>query len=89
MSNYAKGNEFVQLFNNVDNKFFNENNKVSAKISFVEKNDEIERSALYTFDSPLQLLHADVAKLEFLRKSATTLDFFYKQFRILSRTRVA
>ena len=46
MSNYAKGNEFVQLFNNVDNKFFNENNKVSPKISFVEKNDEIERSSL-------------------------------------------
>ena len=31
-----------------------------------------DRSALYSFDVPFQIIHADVANLEFLGKSATT-----------------
>ena len=67
----GKANEFVKLFNDVDYKFFKEDKKIPLKVSFVEKNDEIDRSTLYSFDGPLQLLHEDVANLEFLGKSAT------------------
>ena len=38
-------------------------------MTFIEKNDEIDRSALYSFHGPLHLLHSDVANLEFLGKS--------------------
>ena len=41
------------------------------KTMFVEKKDDIDRSTLYSFDSPFQFLHADVGNLEFLGKSAT------------------
>ena len=62
----GKANEFVKLLNDVDYKFFKEDKKIPLKVSFVEKNDEIDRSTLYSFDGPLQLLHEDVANLEFL-----------------------
>ena len=32
---------------------------------------ETDRSSLYSFDVPFQIIHADMAKLEFLGKSAT------------------
>ena len=38
---------------------------------FPEKIDDTDRSTLYSFDGHLQLLHAEVGKLEFLGKSAT------------------
>ena len=37
----------------------------------LKKKDDIDRSTLYSFDGPFQLLHADVGNLEFLGKSAT------------------
>ena len=41
------------------------------KTTFVEKKDDIDRSTLYSFDGPFQLLHADVGNLEILGKSTT------------------
>lgn len=70
-SNYAKDNEFGKLFNSVNYTFFDEHKNVSLKTSFAEKNYEIDRSTLYSFHGPLQLLLADVAYLEFLEKSTT------------------
>ena len=35
------------------------------------KKREIDRSTLYSFDDPFQLLHADIGNLEFLGKNAT------------------
>ena len=35
--------------------------KIPLQTSFDEKNDEIDRSILYSLDSPIHLLHADVA----------------------------
>ena len=40
------------------------------KTSFVEKNDEIDRSVLYSFEGPFQLLHGDIANLQFLGNSS-------------------
>ena len=42
---------------------------IPTKTLFVEKRGDIDRSTLYSFDGPFQLLHADVANLEFLGKS--------------------
>ena len=52
---------------NIDNIF--EKDVVATKTTFVEKKIQMERSTLYSFDSPFQLLNADVANLEFLGKS--------------------
>ena len=35
-------------------------------MTFVEEKDDVDRSTLYIFDGPFQLLHADVGNLEFL-----------------------
>ena len=40
------------------------------RTDFVEKR-EIDHSTLYSFNAPFQLLHADIANLEFLGKNAT------------------
>ena len=41
-----------------------------SRTDYVEKS-EIDRSTLYSFDDPFQLLDADVGNLEFLDKNAT------------------
>ena len=43
------------------------NDKVPTRLDYVEKR-EIDRSPLYSFDGPFQLLHVDVVNLEFFRK---------------------
>ena len=53
-----------KLVNFNDNKSIFDENKAPARADFVEKR-EIDRSTLYSFDGPFQLLH------EFLGKSAT------------------
>ena len=45
--------------------------KISTRTDFVEKR-EIDRSTLYSFDGPFQLIHMDVGNLELLCSSATT-----------------
>ena len=40
-------------------------------MTFVEKKDDVDRSTLYGFDGPFELLHAEAGNLEFLGKSAT------------------
>ena len=47
-----------------------DNNKVPTRADFVEKR-EIDRSTLYNFNGPFQLLHADIGNLERLGKNAT------------------
>ena len=44
--------------------------KAPTRVDSIEKR-EIDRSTLYCFDGPFQLLHADVGNLEFLDKNAT------------------
>ena len=45
--------------------------KIPTRVGYVEKR-EIDRSTLYSFDGPFQLIHANVGNLEFLGKSAKT-----------------
>ena len=49
-------------------------NEVPIKVDYVEKR-EIDISTLYSFDGPFQLLHADVANLKFLGKSASVPNY--------------
>ena len=45
--------------------------KIPTRVGYIEKR-EIDRSTLYSFDGPFQLIHANVGNLEFLGKSAKT-----------------
>ena len=49
--------------------------KVPSRADYAGKR-EIDRSTLYSFDSPFQLLHADVGNLESLGKNATFPQYF-------------
>ena len=60
----------LRLINLAEQKI-NDENKVPTRIDYVKKR-EIDRSTLYSFDGPFQLIHADLGNLEFLGKSATT-----------------
>ena len=48
--------------------------EIPTTVDFLEKG-ETDRSTLYSFDGPFQLIHADIGNLEFLGKSATTLRY--------------
>ena len=62
--------EFFKLFDRNVHFLEDEKSTIPIKIIFVEKKDDIDRSTLYSFDGPFQLLHADVGNLELLGKSA-------------------
>ena len=73
---YDGDKQFVNLFNLVENGNIKQTptssiDKIPIKTSFIEKNNDVDRSTLYSFDGSFQLLHADVGNLEFLGKSAT------------------
>ena len=53
-SKYLKDAQLLQLMNLADNKDFLNDDKISTRT------DEINKSTLYSFDGPFQLLHADV-----------------------------
>ena len=72
-STYVNYKKLLKLINVSENSIegFNKNdNKISIRLDYVEKR-EIDRSTLYSFNSPFQLMHADIANLEILGKSAT------------------
>ena len=70
-SNYVRDNDFTKLFATLDFSFLEENKTIPPlKTSFVEKKDKIDRSTFYSFEGPFQLLHVDIANLQFLGKSS-------------------
>ena len=69
-SKYEKDSDLLKLRDLADNNDFLDDNKAPTRADYVEKR-EIDRSTLYSFDGPFQLLHADVGNLEFLGKNAT------------------
>ena len=68
-SKYVEDKKFFKLGNLLEKSLIFEPNSVK-RTDHVEKR-EIYHSALYSFDAPFRLFHADVAKLEFLGKNAT------------------
>ena len=63
-SKYAKDSLLLKLIGLVEQSI-DDKEKIPTRIDYVEKR-EIDRSTLYSFDGPFQLIHADVGKLEFL-----------------------
>ena len=49
----------------------NDEEKVLTRVDYIEKR-EIDRSTLYSFDGPFQLIHADMGNLEFFLGKSTT-----------------
>ena len=77
-SNNKQDKEFVNLILDLENRydlFRDENVHIPSKTEFVEQKREINKSSLYSFDGPFQLLNADVANLKFLGKSAVDLQY--------------
>ena len=60
----------LKLIGLVDGKI-DRHDKIPTRTDYMEKR-EVDRSTLYSFDGPLQLVHMDVGNLEVLGKSATT-----------------
>ena len=74
-SPYTKDKQLLKLIDLLENNIKKINDdKVPIRLDYVEKM-EINRSMLYSFNDPFQLLHADVANLEFLGKSASVPNY--------------
>ena len=69
-SRYDSDKLLYKIVNLVDSKSIFNEDKAPTRADYVEKR-EIDRSTLYSFDGPFQLLHADVGNLEFLGKNST------------------
>ena len=67
-SNYAKDRFILDLYININEKEkFQTESVIPSHIPFVEKKSEIDRSTLYSFGGPFELLHADIADIRFLQ----------------------
>ena len=79
-SSYVKDKKIVNIFDlldkEVDFKTETKTSHVPLKAEYLQKDDDIGRSTLYSFGSPFELLHADVGNLEFLGKSAANPKYF-------------
>ena len=70
-STYTKDNIFVNLYNQLEDKnFYQKNNNLPLVTPFVNNRRNVDRSTLYGISKPFELLHADIADLRFLAKSA-------------------
>ena len=69
-SKYVKDSLFLKIillaYNRLEDK-----EKIPTRADFMKKL-ETDRSNLYGFDGPFQLVHADIGNLEFLGSSTTT-----------------
>ena len=69
---YDKDKVFVNLYGQIEDKDFfkKENETLSLATPFVDKKTNINHLTLYSFHKPFELLHADIADMRFLAKSA-------------------
>ena len=72
---YIKDKQLSKLADLLKNNIEQINdNEVPISVDYVEKR-ETDRSMLYSFDGSFQILHADVANLEFLGISASVPNY--------------
>ena len=70
-SNYEKDNVFLKLYNTIgDVNITKEEEIIPTFVPFNEQKKDIDRSTLYSFNGPFQLLHADIADIRFFSKLA-------------------
>ena len=67
---YNKDKVFVNLYEKLEDKNFHNKETVPLVTPFLEKKSNIDQSTLYSISKPFELLHADIADLRFLAKSA-------------------
>ena len=72
---YPKDRVFNKLYNELGDKYnlyINKNNEINLALytSFDEQRTNIDLSTLYSFKGPFEILHADIANIRFLAKSA-------------------
>ena len=67
-STYDKDKVFVNLYNQLEDKNFYQNNNLPLVVPFVNKRSNIDHSTLYSISKPFELLHADIADIRFLAK---------------------
>ena len=67
---YDKDKVFVKLYNELEDKNFYKNNNLPLVTPFVNKRSNIDHSTLYSISKPFELLHADIAEMRFLARSA-------------------
>ena len=71
ISSYAKDKVFLLLYKNIgDANIEKEEIIIPSHVPFVEKKSDVDRSTLYSFSRPFELLHADIADIRFFAKSA-------------------
>ena len=69
-STYDKDKIFVNLYGQLEDKNFYQNDNVPLVTPFVNKRSNIDHSTLYSISKPFDLLHADIADLRCFKKSA-------------------
>ena len=67
---YEKDKVFVNLYNQLEDKNFYQNDNLPLVTPFVNKKSNVDHSTLYSIGKPFELLHADIADTRFLAKSA-------------------
>ena len=74
-STYDKEKVFVNLYNQLEDKNFYQNNNLPLVTPFVNKRRNIGPSTLYSISKPFELLHADIADIRFLAKSVVNPEY--------------
>ena len=67
---YEKDKVFVNLYNQLEDKRFYQNNNLPLATPFVNKKSNVDHSILHSIGKTFELLHADIADTIFLAKSA-------------------
>ena len=68
---YVRDKQLLKLVNLLENDIDQINdNEIPMRVHYVEKK-ELDRSMVYIFNGPFQLLHGDVSNLEFLGKTGS------------------
>ena len=67
-SKYDKDINFLRHYNQIENVNLDEKEQIPTFTPFVENKKDIDKSTLYSFNGPFQLLHADIADIRFFFK---------------------
>ena len=70
MAPYNKDDVFVKLYEQIEDKNFYKNENLPLVTPYIDKKSNIDHSTLYSISRPFEALHADIADLRFLAKSA-------------------
>ena len=70
MATYNKDDVFVKLYEQIEDKKFYENENLPLVTPYIDKKSNIDHWTLYSISRSFEALHADIADLRFLAKSA-------------------